>query len=429
MSFARQYIQRNCIFEAQISQRPSDRLGMIVVIPCFNEPDIIKSLDSLKACEQPPCAVEIIVVINSGEGEEAPVIHQNQRSEKEIENWLATNSSDRMRFFYIHKRNLPRKHAGVGLARKIGMDEATCRFNQIDKPDGIIVSFDADSTCAQNYLTEIYNQYSARPKGKACSIYFEHPISGQEFQPAVYKAIAEYELYLRYYNQALRYCGYPYAFHTVGSSFAVRVRVYAAQGGMNRKQAGEDFYFLQKIIPLGGYFEINSTCVLPSPRPSDRVPFGTGAMINTQLGTGEGISTYPFELFELLLILFADIGNMFQQTCEKVENFMDRQPEILKDFLKSNSFVDNLSEINANSPTQEKFNIRFFKWFNAFRILKFLNFAIEKEYPRKPILQLANRLGREIGFLQSDVSDVRELLFSYRKYEKENVCSSGDFSH
>lgn len=422
MSFARQYIQRNCIFEAQIGESPPNGLGMIVVIPCYNEPDIIKSLDSLKACDQPQCAVEIIVVINSGEGEEPHVLHQNKQTEKEIETWLVTNSSDRIKFFYLHKNNLPRKHAGVGLARKIGMDEAICRFNQIDKPDGIIVSFDADSTCAQNYLTEIYTQFKARPKAKACSIYFEHPVSGHEFQPEVYTAIAEYELYLRYYNQALRYCGYPYAFHTVGSSFALRAGVYAAQGGMNRKQAGEDFYFLQKVIPLGGFLEINSTCVLPSPRPSDRVPFGTGAMINTLMGTGEGINTYPFELFEYLRHFFADIENIFQQTSEEVERFMDQQPEILKNFLQQNSFVDSLSEININSPTREKFNIRFFKWFNAFRILKFLNFAMEKEYPKQPILQLANRLGKEVGFLENDISDVRELLFCYRKYEKESLC-------
>jgi len=42
---------------------------------------------------------------------------------------------------------------------------------------------------------------------------------------------------------------------------------------MNRKQAGEDFYFIQKLMPLGGYFALNSTAIYPSPRESSRVPF------------------------------------------------------------------------------------------------------------------------------------------------------------
>lgn len=419
MSFARQYIQRNCIFEALIDESPSRELTLIVVIPCYNEPDIIPTLESLKACHKPPCVVEIIVVINSGEGEQETVLLQNRKTETEIDHWAANNSCDTMKFFSIHKSSLPRKHAGVGLARKIGMDEATYRFNSIDRPDGIIVSFDADSACAPNYLTEINEQFQARPKSKACSIYFEHPISGPGFPARVYKYIAEYELYLRYYNQALRYCGYPYAFHTVGSSFAVRAEVYAAQGGMNRKKAGEDFYFLQKIIPLGGFFELNNTCVFPSPRPSDRVPFGTGAMVASLLYSEEGIRSYPVALFECLRNFFAGIENLFHQKNEFEIDFISRQPAILKSFLLRNSIVESLAEINTNSPDQEKFAKRFFKWFNAFRILKFLNFACEKEYPKEDILKLASELGKKIGFVDGESSEIGELLAIYRKFERE----------
>ena len=63
--------------------------------------------------------------------------------------------------------------------------------------------------------------------GTGCTIYFEHPIEGDEYPPEVYDAIIQYELYLRYYLQALRYTGYPYATHTVGSCFAVKASVYA----------------------------------------------------------------------------------------------------------------------------------------------------------------------------------------------------------
>jgi hypothetical protein len=53
---------------------------------------------------------------------------------------------------------------------------------------------------------------------------------------------------------------------------------------MSRRQAGEDFYFIQKVAMQGRYGECRTTRVHPSPRPSDRVPFGTGPDIARQIG-------------------------------------------------------------------------------------------------------------------------------------------------
>ena len=72
--------------------------------------------------------------------------------------------------------------------------------------------------------------------------------AGGKFDDNSYKAVWLYELHLRYYKQALQFTGFPYYYHTIGSAFAVNAEVYCKQGGMNRQKAGEDFYFLQKII-------------------------------------------------------------------------------------------------------------------------------------------------------------------------------------
>ena len=77
------------------------------------------------------------------------------------------------------------------------------------------------------------------------------------------RKIAAYELHLRYYTHGLRFSNLPYSFQTVGSAMAVRCSAYQKQGGMNKRKAGEDFYFIQKIIALGGYSELNSTTVFP----------------------------------------------------------------------------------------------------------------------------------------------------------------------
>ena len=150
------------------------------------------------------------------------------------------------------------------------MDEALRRFDDIGRTEGIIAGYDADCRCETNYLTALERHFHEHPRSSGCSIYFEHPLQGQ-LSPQIYEAAAAYELHLRYYIQALRYSGFPHAHHTLGSCMAVRADAYCEQGGMNKRKAGEDFYFLHKIIPLGGFTDLTATTVHPSPRPSDQV--------------------------------------------------------------------------------------------------------------------------------------------------------------
>ena len=149
------------------------------------------------------------------------------------------------------------------------------------------------------------NELLKKSDRSACSIYFEHPLSGNNYPEAIYKYITLYELHLRYYFQGLAYSGFPYVFHTVGSAIAVKALPYVKAGGMNRRQAGEDFYFIQKLVPAGGYFNLNSTTVYPSPRASSRVPFGTGASIGKlDAGNSSTLLTYNMLAFKELRVFF-----------------------------------------------------------------------------------------------------------------------------
>ena len=53
--------------------------------------------------------------------------------------------------------------AKAGTARKAGMDEAVRRYNLLGKPQGIIVSLDADTLVDENYLVEIENYFRKNP--------------------------------------------------------------------------------------------------------------------------------------------------------------------------------------------------------------------------------------------------------------------------
>jgi glycosyltransferase involved in cell wall biosynthesis len=390
-----------------ISIHPSTTI--IVVIPCYNEPNLVKSLQSLYDCEPTQTNVEVITVINSSEADSKEVLEQNQYSLNEALAWSSTHQRDKIHFSFIEATGLPKKDAGVGLARKIGMDEAYNRLASIDNKDGIIVCFDADATCAKNYLSAIESHFNQHPKSVGCSIYYEHPIDGNEFPQQIYDGIIQYELHLRYYKEALHYIGLPYAFHTVGSSMVVRAAIYHKQGGMNKRKAGEDFYFLQKVIPLGNFTEINTTTVFPSPRISERVPFGTGrAMQQWTNNNDEILFTYNFNSFKELKIFF--------DTSELL--FFDDEiplPKSVLAFLKENDFESNLKKIRANATNSKHFKELLFKWFNAFKTLKFLHFCRDNFHQNQPINEAANVLLRTINL--EEQQSMKVLLLKYRNLQ------------
>ena len=213
--------------------------------------------------------------------------------------------------------------------------------------------------------------------------------------------------------EALRYAKFPFAFHTVGSSFVVRADIYAMQGGMNRKKAGEDFYFLQKIIPLGNYFEINTATVIPSPRISDRVPFGTGAAVKKMIEQGTNdFTTYDFEAFEILKQFFEETDKLYSEYSQ------DHIHLFISEFLEANNFKEDLIKIKKNSPNISVFRKRFFVWFNAFRLIKFLNFTHEKYFKRLPVNQEAEKLLKR-NYSDSFIPESeQDMLLFYRNIQK-----------
>ena len=124
-------------------------LGIIIVIPCCNEHNLVSSLQSVINCELPKSRVEVITVINASETANEEVLQQNQQILIEAEKWYK-NHQTTIKFYFLEENQLPTKDAGVGLARKIGMDEAVRRFDAINKPSGIILCFDADAACPLN---------------------------------------------------------------------------------------------------------------------------------------------------------------------------------------------------------------------------------------------------------------------------------------
>jgi len=440
MGFADAYLLKAGLREALIEPDPHPDLKISVTIPVYNESGLERCLDSLfiAAHQLQVAHAEVLILINAQSDAPGEILEQNRQTFKSTLSWITDHPHPFVDFHVMLDHSFGKKEAGVGLARKILMDEAVRRFDRIGFPEGIITSMDADAVVEPNYLNTLsrhfeLDQVPSKSKQalenqiEGCSIYFEHPLAPEEvngenpelFSPEIYNAIGLYELHLRYYLQSVRYTGYPYAYHTVGSSFAVRASVYCLEGGMNRRQGGEDFYFIQKVAQRGKFSECTATRVIPSPRPSDRVPFGTGPVVGKIISSGEVLTTYNPRPFELLRQLFSELKTLYEHS--KVADLMVSLPIVLTNFLKTQKFSEALSEIRANSASYPAFQKRFWRWFNMFRIMKFLHYAREQGYPDVPAdlasLDLLKIISPSSLEGPADLGFV-ELLELYRRLER-----------
>jgi len=419
MGFASTWLEERALFPELIKEAPDSQTGIIVVVPAYNEPGICKLLDSLSLCTEPACRVEVIIVVNAPEHAERESLDNNKLTIKNIDSWKKENTNCFFRLFAFSVE--PSVSGwGVGLARKTGMDEAVRRFNKLNKPDGIILNLDADCTVENNYFISVWNGFSNSKDRTACSIYFEHPLSGNDFDERIYKYIVLYELHLRYYFQGLAFSGFPYVFHTVGSAIAVKALPYIKAGGMNRRQAGEDFYFIQKLVPSGGYFNLNSTVVYPSPRASSRVPFGTGASISKLSdGSSNILLTYNLLAFRELSWFFG-MAEMFYRSSEAglSEHYMTF-PAGLKSFLDESEWIGKMIEIKNNTSGFDSYKKRFFGWFNMFKVVKYLNHVSLEIFGKIPVESSAADLLEALG-IKMNSKDPVDLLLYYRAMEKKN---------
>ena len=418
MGFASAWLEEWALFPEFIKEAPDEDTGIIVVIPAYNEPGITFLLNSLAACNAPDCKVEVIVVVNAPANASLDDILNNKECIRNIENWKKKHFDCFFRLYAFNAFKSSLAGWGVGLARKTGMDEALRRFNNIGKPGGVIVNLDADCTVAVNYFNSLANELLKRQDRSACSIYFEHPLQGND--ETNFNFITWYELHLRYFLQGIKYAGFPFPFHTVGSAFAVKALNYIKAGGMNRRQAGEDFYFIQKLLPAGGYFALNNTTVYPSPRVSLRVPFGTGATVSKLTEEKSEIYlTYNVQAFNELQLFFKSIDTYYTSKDEKSEYNYSCLPPGLRSFIDFRKWEENIQEIKRNTSGLQSFKKRFFGWFNMFKIVKYMNRVHPDTFEKVPVNESASDLVKVLG-LNFISKDPTELLKFYRSLEKNS---------
>ena len=357
-----------------IKQEVNKNLQLVVVIPAYNEKDLLQTIESLYKNTFENAIVEIIVLINQSETASGELTAFHQKQHMQLQR-LSNNSSDNnIRLYPLFIKDIPDKIAGVGLARKIGMDEAYRRLELAGNEKGIIACLDGDTRVQTNYLQTLLSEAVTSNKIKAYSIYFEHDLQSAA-QDERY-AIIQYELHLRYYINMQRLLGLPFAYYTIGSAMAVRSYAYAEAFGMNKRQAGEDFYFLHKYIKTGYFREINETTVMPAARISDRVPFGTGKALAKIIESRSILRTYNYRSFIILEDLLSNLQLLYEDY-DKAEAMLKKP---LQEFLSIQNFDLRYQEIKRHTKDFIGFRKRFFRWFDAFMLMKYLHYARDKYY-------------------------------------------------
>ena len=363
------YLQKSRFKERLISAKPNPSLEMVIVIPAYKEEQLTTTLTSLEEnFFTDKHKIEVIIIINNGLHEEESIQRLNQKVYKVCQTWIKENSPE-LSIHPVLVQDLPKKHAGVGLARKIGMDEAVDRLEQVENAQGLIICLDADSQVQPNYLQVMMETHLKQPKMEAFSIRFEHPLEGDTYSAEVYEGIIRYELFLRYYVEGLRMAGYPYAIHTIGSSMAVRSKAYQKMGGMNRRKAGEDFYFLHKFSPGGKVYEVQETMVIPSPRASDRVPFGTGKAIQGWLDQEEKVyQAYHPAIFQALKAFLISIPDSYETLTWDIE-------PCFASFFENENIFQKGKETKAHVGNKQAYIKRFYQWLTPLKVLQLIRSA------------------------------------------------------
>jgi glycosyltransferase involved in cell wall biosynthesis len=395
---------------------------LAIVVPCYNEPEIGQTIHSLFKSDSEGIETAVVVVVNSTTNSPQTVIDQNQNTVSEL-NLLAKESVAGKQLFVLDAGSFPSKHGGVGWARKIGMDWAVAQYNHFGCNEGIIVSLDADSLVEKNYLAAICSYFNANPKKIAATIFFEHHFSiSCQLAEIEGQAVIMYELYMRYYRNALLQTGFPHAMYTVGSCFAVKADAYIAQGGMNRRKAGEDFYFLHKLSMLGEIGEINTTTVYPSARMSDRVPFGTGPAIRNYCEGDRSIeTTYPLEAFLKLKPFFARVPEFYALGREITDEDLSSDHTFLL-FVKDKNLTSEIQELKVNCSNSTIFKKRFHHLFNAFMVLKWLNFSAVNSCPKQDLVIESGKLLSLFGVEMDKIPEDPKLLLNlYRQIDRDKT--------
>lgn len=406
------YLNKYTVDGWSLEINPNRKFKLVIVIPAIAEYNNIKTVlnSLLENISLNFKSTSVLFVVNNminstgevkAENRETVLflrglINETAREKNLIEHLRQTGLTIGLIDACSDGKELPKKTGGVGLARKIGMDLSLTLFDYSSPLKNIIACLDADCTVEKNYIDTIINSFNGKNVHAAVTAY-EHKLPQNE---EIGKAITCYELFLRYFSLGLKYAGSPFAYHSIGSTIVCTADAYIKVQGMNKKKAGEDFYFLEKLAKNYKVNKLSSTKVYPASRPSWRVPFGTGQRINRYLtNTADEYSVYSFKIFEVLKKWNELFFKREILTAEKYLTGAKKISSRLNEFLVKSYFEEDWNRIKSNAKSEQQVWNQKISWFDAFKTLKLIHHLRDNEFGNQnlfsAVLEMLKSSGQE----------------------------------
>ncbi|MFA6654087.1 MAG: glycosyltransferase family 2 protein, partial [Candidatus Delongbacteria bacterium] len=221
-------------------------MKIFIAIPALDELERLPSLiGDLK--EQSYKDFEVLVCVNNPD-----VWWSDRKNLEQCENNITTieylNSVKDLKIAVLDRASKGKgwkgKQKGVGYARKE-------LFEAIDKTadeSDIVISLDADTGIGPEFVRSVMERFKKNKKALLLANPYYHELTGND---GIDRAILRYELYMRYYLINLFKINSPYAFTALGSAISFRISGYRKISGITPKEAGEDFYFVNRMRKAG----------------------------------------------------------------------------------------------------------------------------------------------------------------------------------
>ena len=257
---------------------------------------------------------------------------------------------------------IPRKN-GVGLARKIGTDIALALIHKRIVLDPKIGVTDADVL-----LPSAYFEPKMEP-GDAALIYpFKH-FSNNDLN----QEILLYEISMLYYSAGVKWSGSPYGFTTIGSLIVLNSEHYAQVRGFPKKNAGEDFYLLNKLAKVGNIRSLECPTIEIEARLSNRVPFGTGPALRKIKDLLEPSKNYKFYSPIIFKELRSFLGAFSHIWDTKDVTLLFRNNQNLDRYSQASGFYALVEKRKQQTKSVTAFNRCLHEWFDALKTLRFIH--------------------------------------------------------
>jgi glycosyltransferase involved in cell wall biosynthesis len=382
-------------------------MKIFIAIPSLNELEILPLLlDDLKA--QTYGEFEVFVCVNNpdewwGDPSKAMVCENNLRTMELLKTFTGIKISAIDR---TSKGNgWKGKKKGVGYARK----ELFEAIDKVAEDDDVVISLDADTRINPAFVDSVRKRFLKHKKALLLTNPYYHELTGSEGND---RAILRYELYMRYYLISLLKINSPYAFTALGSAISFKVAGYRKISGITPKEAGEDFYFVNRMRKAGDILIWNDECVYPSSRESDRVPFGTGPAVSK--GLAGDWESYPF----YDTVAFSRIGETYRLLPEL---FRSDLPTPIDEFI-SECFGENIwAPLRKNFKTEKLFVRACHEKLDGLRILQILKYY-HKGNSLKNFIDYSNSeldlgLRSEFNFENAGIGELGKIRDAYFEFE------------